>query len=95
MIYCTNGWNFVGGNSKSKSNQYASTSLIQIEGVNTKKKVNWYQGKHLAYVYKAKVNTNRSHSRCIWGKVSRPHGKVALSELSSSPTCLPSPWLAA
>ncbi|CAL1358388.1 unnamed protein product [Linum trigynum] len=56
MIYCTNGWNVVGGNSKSKSNQYASTSLIQIEGVNTKKKVNWYQGKHLAYVYEAKSN---------------------------------------
>ncbi|KAJ6850988.1 60S ribosomal protein L35a-4 [Iris pallida] len=60
--------------SLSKSNQYENTSLVQIEGVNTKEEVAWYAGKRMAYVYKAKVKKDGSHYRCIWGKVSRPHG---------------------
>lgn len=59
---------------RSKSNQYPNTSLIQIEGVNTKEEVTWYQGKRMAYIYKAKVKKDGSHYRCIWGKVIRPHG---------------------
>ncbi|CAH9070517.1 unnamed protein product [Cuscuta europaea] len=62
------------GYKRSKSNQYPTTSLVQIEGVNTKEEVGWYQGKRMAYVYKAKTKKNGSHYRCIWGKVSRPHG---------------------
>ena len=58
----------------SKSNQYPNTSLIQIEGVNTKDEVAWYAGKRMAYIYKAKVKKNGTHYRCIWGKVTRPHG---------------------
>ncbi|KAJ6837764.1 60S ribosomal protein L35a-4 [Iris pallida] len=60
---------------RSKSNQYENTSLVQIEGVNTKEEVAWYAGKRIAYVYKAKVKKDGSHCRCIWGKVSRPHGR--------------------
>lgn len=59
---------------RSKSNQYPNTSLIQIEGVNSKEEVTWYNGKRMAYIYKAKVKKNGSHYRCIWGKVTRPHG---------------------
>jgi ribosomal protein L35AE/L33A len=59
---------------RSKSNQYPNTSLIQIEGVNTKEEVAWYAGKRMAYIYKAKVKKQGSHYRCIWGKVTRPHG---------------------
>lgn len=59
---------------RSKSNQYPNTSLIQIEGVNTKEEVAWYAGKRMAYIYKAKVKKNGTHYRCIWGKVTRPHG---------------------
>ncbi|KAJ8763977.1 hypothetical protein K2173_004841 [Erythroxylum novogranatense] len=62
------------GYKRSKSNQYPNTSLLQIEGVNTKDDVAWYAGKRLAYIYKAKVKKNGSHYRCIWGKVTRPHG---------------------
>ncbi|KAI8016234.1 Neutral ceramidase 1 [Camellia lanceoleosa] len=62
------------GYKRSKSNQYPNTSLIQIEGVNTKEEVDWYRGKRMAYIYKAKVKKNGSQYRCIWGKVSRPHG---------------------
>ncbi|KAI9078319.1 hypothetical protein K1719_037335 [Acacia pycnantha] len=42
------------GYKRSKSNQYPNTSLIQIEGVNTKEEVAWYCGKRMAYIYKAK-----------------------------------------
>nr|TKS17628.1 60S ribosomal protein L35a-3 [Populus alba] len=53
------------GYKRSKSNQYPNTSLIQIEGVNTKEEVAWSQGLMETAV---------------------------LSELSSSLTCLQSPW---
>ena len=59
---------------RGKSNQYPSTSLIQIEGVNTTEEVNWYLGKRLAYVYKAKTKKNGTLYRAIWGKVVKPHG---------------------
>ncbi|CAN6239223.1 unnamed protein product [Urochloa humidicola] len=28
----------------------------------------------MAYIYKAKTNSSGTHYRCIWGKVTRPHG---------------------
>ena len=59
---------------RSKSNQYPNTSLIQIEGVNTPEEVDWYLGKKMAYIYKAKTKKKGSNYRCIWGKVTRPHG---------------------
>jgi large subunit ribosomal protein L35Ae len=37
--------------------------------VNTPEEVNWYLGKRLAYVYKAKTKKNGSLYRCTWGKV--------------------------
>lgn len=42
--------------------------------MNTKEEVDWYRGKRLGYIYKAKVKKNGSHYRCIWGKITRPHG---------------------
>ncbi|KAL4036422.1 hypothetical protein IC575_005162 [Cucumis melo] len=33
------------GYKRSKSNLYPNTSLLQIEGVNSKDEVSWYQGK--------------------------------------------------
>ena len=51
---------------------------MQIEGVNTREDVAWYGGKRMAYVYKAKTKTNGTHYRCIWGKVSRPHGNTGV-----------------
>ncbi|THU65059.1 hypothetical protein C4D60_Mb01t33140 [Musa balbisiana] len=59
---------------ESKSNQYENTSLVQIEGVNTKEEVAWYCGKRMAYIYKAKTKTKGTRYRCIWGKIARPHG---------------------
>ncbi|KAG8501423.1 hypothetical protein CXB51_003753 [Gossypium anomalum] len=80
------------GYKRSKSNQYPNTSLIQIEGVNTKEEVAWYAGKRMAYIYKAKVKKNGSHYRCIWGKVTRPHGnsgvvRAKFKEIESESSC--------
>ncbi|KAF6165249.1 hypothetical protein GIB67_030431 [Kingdonia uniflora] len=83
------------GYKRSKSNQYPNTSLVQIEGVNTKEEVAWYAGKRMVYIYKAKVKRNGSHYRCIWGKVTRPHGSTGVarakfkSNLPLSTTALP------
>lgn len=57
-----------------EGNQYETMSLVQIEGVNTKEDVAWYAGKRMAYIYKAKTKSNETRYRCIWGKVTRPHG---------------------
>ena len=51
------------GYKRSKSNQYPNTSLIQIEGVNTKEEVAWYAGKRMAYIYKAKVLKAKEEQR--------------------------------
>mmetsp|Transcript_12181 Transcript_12181/g.31011 ORF Transcript_12181/g.31011 Transcript_12181/m.31011 type:complete len:113 (-) Transcript_12181:100-438(-) len=63
---------------RSKSNQYNKTSLINIDGVESKEETNWYLGKRIAYIYKAhtkKAGPNGpTKFRCIWGKVTRAHG---------------------
>lgn len=49
-------------------------SLLEIEGVKTPQDTAFYLGKRVAYVYRAKRVINGSKIRCIWGKVTRPHG---------------------
>ncbi|KAB2084921.1 hypothetical protein ES319_A05G366400v1 [Gossypium barbadense] len=80
------------GYKRSKLNQYPNTSLIQIERVNTKEEVAWYAGKRMAYIYKAKVKKNGSHYRCIWGKVTRPHGNSGVVRAGSSLTFPQNLW---
>ncbi|GFY82142.1 ribosomal protein L35Ae family protein [Actinidia rufa] len=67
---------------RSKSNQYPNTSLIQIEGVNTKEEVAWYQGKRMAYIYKVK----RDGYACPLhlGKSFQAHGNSVVRAKSNS-----------
>ncbi|ESQ47800.1 hypothetical protein EUTSA_v10021832mg [Eutrema salsugineum] len=53
---------------------YARGTILGYKGQSRTKEVAWYKGKRMAYIYKAKTKKNGSHYRCIWGKVTRPHG---------------------
>ncbi|CAG8579055.1 1310_t:CDS:2, partial [Ambispora gerdemannii] len=66
------------GYKRAKSNQSPNTTLIRIEGVSTKEESQFYLGKHIAYVYRAKREKNGSKIRVIWGRVTRPHGNAGV-----------------
>ncbi|SRR6266540_79907 len=55
------------GHKRAKRNTRPNTSLLQIEGVATKKDAQFYLGKRVAYVYKAKKEIQGSKIRVIWG----------------------------
>ncbi|KAH8103872.1 ribosomal protein L35Ae-domain-containing protein [Cristinia sonorae] len=74
------------GHKRAKRNTRPNTSLVQIEGVATKEDAQFYLGKRVAYVYKAKKEIHGSKVRVIWGRVTRPHGNsgVVKSKFSSN-----------
>ena len=55
-------------------NHYNHTSLVNIEGLKSRSDVDWYLGKKIAYIFKAKTKKKNSNFRVIWGKVCAPHG---------------------
>mmetsp|Transcript_87578 Transcript_87578/g.242948 ORF Transcript_87578/g.242948 Transcript_87578/m.242948 type:complete len:125 (+) Transcript_87578:93-467(+) len=62
------------GPKRSKSNSYFNCTLIKIEGVRTREDTQFYCGKRVAYVYKAKTEKQNTKFRVMWGKIRRPHG---------------------
>mmetsp|Transcript_38762 Transcript_38762/g.82350 ORF Transcript_38762/g.82350 Transcript_38762/m.82350 type:complete len:124 (+) Transcript_38762:83-454(+) len=62
------------GYKRSKSNTYANTTLLKVDGVLTSKDAEWYLGKKVAYVYKGLKEKNGTKFRVMWGKVRKPHG---------------------
>jgi len=62
------------GHKRGKRNTRPNTSLLQLEGVANKDDAQFYLGKRVAYVYRAKREIEGSKVRVIWGRVTRPHG---------------------
>ena len=60
--------------SSARTNQTNHTSLIKLENVNDKASADFYLGKKLCYVYKAKTKKKGTVFRTSWGKVTRAHG---------------------
>ncbi|OAT05553.1 50S ribosomal protein L35Ae [Blastomyces gilchristii SLH14081] len=67
-----------------------NTSLIKLEGVDDTKAANFYLGKKVAFVYRAKREVQGSKIRVIWGKVTRTHGNSGVVALNSDTTSPPS-----
>ena len=61
---------YCGGQRTRKDN----TSILKIEGVVDKDSTEFYLGKRVCYIYKAKNVVNGSRYRTIWGKITRSHG---------------------
>merc|ERR1712146_812048 len=59
------------GYKRSKSNCYANCTLLKIDGVRTKEDTQFYLGKRVAYVYKAKTEVKNSKYRVMWEGVAR------------------------
>ncbi|KAI9482555.1 ribosomal protein L35A [Zychaea mexicana] len=62
------------GFERAKRTQNPNVSLIKLEGVQTTKDAQFYLGKRIAYVYRAKREINGSKIRVIWGRIARTHG---------------------
>jgi large subunit ribosomal protein L35Ae len=62
------------GYKRAMRDQHPNHSLVKIEGVSTKEDAEYYMGKRIAYVYKAKTEKAGSNYRCVWGKITRQHG---------------------
>ncbi|KAI8476267.1 MAG: ribosomal protein L35a component of cytosolic 80S ribosome and 60S large subunit [Monoraphidium minutum] len=62
------------GYKRAKANQHSHTALIKIDGVVSKKEVDFYLGKRIAYIYRAQAEKKGSRLRVMWGKVMRAHG---------------------
>ena len=62
------------GHTRGKRNQKTHTSLLKIEGCETIAETEFYLGKRVAFVYRAKRIVDGSRIRVIWGRVTRQHG---------------------
>jgi len=66
------------GYKRSKANQNMNTALLSIDGVVTKKEVDFYLGKRIAFIYKARTQKKGTLYRAMWGKVARAHGNTGV-----------------
>ena len=62
------------GHTRGKRNAKEHTTLVEIEGARSGLDTEFYMGKRVAFVYRAKRIIDGSRIRVIWGRISRPHG---------------------
>merc|ERR1712080_574823 len=66
-------------------------ALVKVQDVNTREDLRTYQGKRVAYVYKAHKKVGNTKYRVVWGKIMRGHEVTALPFVSSGRTLPPGP----
>merc|ERR1712113_400869 len=59
---------------RSRDVLHPKQSLIKLQDVNDRNGLRTYQGKRVAYVYKAHKTVANTKYRVMWGKVMRAHG---------------------
>jgi len=59
---------------RGKTTQKEQQALLRIKGLNDRKDTTFYQGKRVAYIYKAKNLKNNTKFRVRWGTISGAHG---------------------
>jgi len=69
---------------RGQRNQHPGITLVRIEGVNKRDETEFYMGKRIAFLYRAKKkvkkhgDTKASKYRVLWGRVTRPHGNAGV-----------------
>lgn len=54
--------------------QNPNVSLLKLEGVENREGAEFYLGKRVAFVYRARKAVKGTKTRVVWGKVVRSHG---------------------
>ena len=73
---------------RGKRTQNNNTSLIKIDGVQSRKETAFYGGKRIAYIYKGKTKRKGTKFRVIWGKVRVHLGHGQLVGLTCALQCM-------
>lgn len=66
------------GYRRSHRHQVEDQALIKVQGVNDKQASTYYNGKRVAFVYKASATKSNTKYRAIWGRVMGSHGSNGL-----------------
>ena len=67
---------------RSRTSQYSNQALLTVQNCNDKAGATWYQGKRVAYIFKAKNTVNNTRYRVMWGKVINTHGHAGVVRAS-------------
>lgn len=62
------------GYRRNKRSTNHSQAILRIDGVEEKTSAQWYNGKKVAYLYKARNTKRNTKYRVIWGTIRKPHG---------------------
>merc|ERR1711862_310082 len=71
---------------RSRDVLHHNQALVKVQDVNTREDLRTYQGKRIAYVYKAHKKVGNTKYRVVWGKIIEATESTALPFVSSERT---------